>query len=464
MSADKEIVELICQENFSVVENISNHTKKFIEQICTYMISNDNVEFKGDIDKAILLLNIILNKEKYINLIPMPIETIDCNNLNLLTWIANSCYIDSVLISLLLIPNKFITNNILSDLYINSDSKKYSICRDKITYGTLSYKNDLQKRGIIQDELRNITSHLRNGGTERKNCINLRRLLQNCNNPVSTWWTGNMEDAGEFLKYIVLMFIPDVLIFEQITTGINTTNNFTRVTIKRIQKGHIVHTIASTNIIDNTNISYYIDYTEDVVGEYINDRYKYNKKTERIRIIYAPYIIFHVERLQERRFINKVIIPDKYINISKNNFELSSVVVFLHNHYTSYFKCNNTWYYYNDIQKKDLYKKVGTYEKLLLLPNTYIKTNATLFFYTKIEELWTIYSTKNCNYCKLTKDWLKTNNKHFNEVNMTDISEQEKEKIYTELDPITEKYRKFPMIFKNKMFIGGYTKLKSISK
>ena len=75
-----------------------------------------------------------------------------------------------------------------------------------------------------------------------------------------------------------------------------------------------------------------------------------------------------------------------------------------------------------------------------------------------------IYSKKNCNYCKLTKDWLKTNNKHFNEVNMTDISEQEKEKIYTELDPITEKYRKFPMIFKNKMFIGGYTKLKSISK
>ncbi len=68
-----------------------------------------------------------------------------------------------------------------------------------------------------------------------------------------------------------------------------------------------------------------------------------------------------------------------------------------------------------------------------------------------------IYSKPTCGYCKKAKELLNKNNIKFQEVEITDNN---KEKIYKDIDVYTNNYRSVPIIFINDKFIGGYTDLK----
>ena len=76
----------------------------------------------------------------------------------------------------------------------------------------------------------------------------------------------------------------------------------------------------------------------------------------------------------------------------------------------------------------------------------------------KRKSKYIIYSKEGCPYCKDAKELLKSKNILFKEIKITDSNIQN---IYKKIDSKTKNYRYFPIIFKNDIFIGGFSELKS---
>lgn len=70
--------------------------------------------------------------------------------------------------------------------------------------------------------------------------------------------------------------------------------------------------------------------------------------------------------------------------------------------------------------------------------------------------MYIIYTKDGCGFCKKAKDYLRTKGKKYKEIIVT---EDNKDSIYKKIDFKTDNYRYFPVIFKDKIFIGGYTEL-----
>jgi glutaredoxin 3 len=67
---------------------------------------------------------------------------------------------------------------------------------------------------------------------------------------------------------------------------------------------------------------------------------------------------------------------------------------------------------------------------------------------------------ENCNYCNMAMDFL---NKLNIDYNIIILDDNNKDRIYSEIDKYTNNYRKYPMIFLNNRFIGGYTDLMNLN-
>lgn len=72
---------------------------------------------------------------------------------------------------------------------------------------------------------------------------------------------------------------------------------------------------------------------------------------------------------------------------------------------------------------------------------------------------FTIYTISGCGYCSDVRDIITKLGKKYKEVKVTS---KNKDVVYKKTDPLTKKYRYFPMIFKSGKFIGGYTELKKM--
>ncbi len=74
--------------------------------------------------------------------------------------------------------------------------------------------------------------------------------------------------------------------------------------------------------------------------------------------------------------------------------------------------------------------------------------------------MFKIYGSDNCKYCVLAKTLLKKENISFEFIDISDkISE-----ILDKFSKITENQRTIPLIFYNKIFIGGYVELSEYIK
>jgi len=69
---------------------------------------------------------------------------------------------------------------------------------------------------------------------------------------------------------------------------------------------------------------------------------------------------------------------------------------------------------------------------------------------------WLIYTKNGCTYCEKAKALLDKNNCKYKKI---EVDSSNKEVIYREIDNKTNTYRYFPIIFRNGLFIGGYTEL-----
>ena len=151
--------------------------------------------------------------------------------------------------------------------------------------------------------------------------------------------------------------------------------------------------IHSNSLID-TDIDYYLNYEDDIIFDENNlykgsDNKKYKRKIMYDFIKDSEYLIFKIERLGEND-IRKYdrIVPSEFIILQSNRkLYLHSIIVHKRNHYTCYIKCNESWFYYNDVN--DLIEYIGTYKDMIEnkeLPNDTIRPDpcemSTLCFYS----------------------------------------------------------------------------------
>jgi glutaredoxin len=71
---------------------------------------------------------------------------------------------------------------------------------------------------------------------------------------------------------------------------------------------------------------------------------------------------------------------------------------------------------------------------------------------------WTLYVKPGCSYSEKAKQLVHQYNLTEN-ATCIDITDNNKHEIYKKIDSLTNSYRKFPIIFLNNKFIGGYTEM-----
>lgn len=314
-----------------------------------------------------------------------------------LQWIGNSCYADSVLVALFAVPNRF-TDKLL-------DTKLTLLT--KAECGNNS-EQDLIVRRKIQNELKRITNSIRGEGNYVKHITPLRKLFEECPSYGQDYHLTNTQDAGEFLKYILKMFpFLDTAQDESITFGTNNTNrlllknmnrstNFTKTSHNFHCYENVIMTVNSETLINaakNQNIDTFLTiYDDSIMANWLHTR-----KIKIKRRIYTPYLIFDLMRGYQDSSGQKINIisinPIEEINLGRQTFNLSAIVILYKAHYTCVFKYNELWYHYDDYKLsygKYRTKKIGNYEDMLkykFSDNVSPKTHGKLYFYVPSNDI-----------------------------------------------------------------------------
>ena len=306
-----------------------------------------------------------------------------------LSWVGNSCYIDSVLFALLSVQNSFVDEYILDyDLSIKSEGL-----------------NNLNNRVRIQNKIISIVNKIRN--TKRSSCSSLRTSLKKFET-AKLFCNKEQAEAAEFLNFILSIFDTDLAVksyktygtFSKDDTPLTSDIFLTSETIDN--KSSIVHFVPTFNIQKTVENQYYelrsFLKLRDDSGILTNGNEfgvkKFTRKISTVEMIDTPYLIFQINRLFADVFYRTKIIPNENITLKNlKSFILSSVVVYDNFHYTCYFRCGDIYYYYNDLLKsKSKITEIGDYNHLLkYISEPNVITNGVLYFYTKhVEDIMTV--------------------------------------------------------------------------
>ena len=335
--------------------------------------------------KKVDLIQYVKNcKLKKINSSPKHLEQ---QILHGLVNIGNSCYIDSVLLSLLSVQNDFVDRYIFGKLSKRKNTNL--ICIPKNT--EKSRKKDLNNRILVQNELSNIRDSIRDKGNIQY-CTKLRKLIRNCPNP-ENFYDNRPKDAGEFLIYLLSMFNTDVATkSNDVYFGNDLKANY--IDLEKLDtefntKSSIVHDIFQDDLMSipsNSKTKNLLSFVDDSVLDPENYYQGVYKRVVRVsKIVDTPYLIIYAHRLRldSTSVINKKIIPSRSIQIGDNSLKLSAIVIHqgtaYGGHYTAYLKIKKKWYYYNDLGPS--IELIGGYKDLIEAnPNPLSK--GILYFYS----------------------------------------------------------------------------------
>jgi len=307
-----------------------------------------------------------------------------------LSYDANSCYMDSLLMSLFFNKNKFIDQEIFKDT--NVLTQRYIVCKNEKNKD-ISLKEQQNNVKKIQTELKNIRRSIR-GKNDIKNCSTLRTLINNCRGSQS-FHKRTEQDAGEFLKYLFGIFnVRESMVIEKHIKYI--IDSSVDKEVKNIYKSYPIIDITSTELDElgkkSYNLSSFINKHEKTLFDDKNlVENKYSIKIEDERVLESPIIIFNIHRIDlDKKFIKKKLYPSRILflpglktlslkTLSLKTLSLKAIVV--HDgegHYICYFNSKGNWYYYNDLNNgKCIELSYSDMLKNKLSP----VTHGTLFFY-----------------------------------------------------------------------------------
>jgi ubiquitin C-terminal hydrolase len=286
---------------------------------------------------------------------------------------ANSCYMDTVLFSLLY------------------REKMPRIIREKLF--TVSLDNDkcIGQLETLREYLVNLRKFIFGKITENY-CINFRRLISSCGDSGKRFSSVNEQDVGEFLIFLFDIFQIKGSVTEYIVYGIFPSGKSVEKTSETIDNSLInftdsfylstINDIPISKLLNKKTITEDISFSSDETGNF------YIGKIERVNVLKTlGFYVFYIQRahsgFEKETVLENIIVPDKEIIIGKETLYLYSIIFHIGEvgggHYLCCFLHDNQWYLYDDM--KSYFSLIGDYEKLIEYKP--IKKRGILFFYTR---------------------------------------------------------------------------------
>ena len=302
-----------------------------------------------------------------------------------LEWTGNSCYLDSVLVSLFASSSPFIDKNmLLKDI----ESLKNENLRFRC-YNSLPIDEDLKQRKKIQDELKKIKDSIYSNKIE--DCSSLRKAISTCRAQQEFHGRGT-QDTGEFLVYLFDLFQIDTATLIRYTFLKNDDEKPILVRKVETEKETPVIDIYQGTLKDLSKYEIYpvdsfIKQTEKATFDEKNLA-KHEGKTYKYRIeinkkISPEFMVFRAHRLGPDKFYQKMLYPTPYLFTLHSILTLSAIVIYTgSSHYVCVFCIDSIWYYYNDMKSKKV-KKLGRFQDMIENTPYNPITHGVLYIYKK---------------------------------------------------------------------------------
>tara|TARA_X000000950_G_C13919934_1_gene662872 strand:- start:6566 stop:7603 length:1038 start_codon:yes stop_codon:yes gene_type:complete len=293
-----------------------------------------------------------------------------------LMWDNNSCYMDCILMCLLVQPATWTKRFILNSNHDNS----FKI--------------------LLSTELNYLYRKI-HSNTEKYSCKELRNIF-NIYSPESIFTTYEQADSDEFLRYLFNIFDVGVkstgIVMQELSWGKQyPTDKWDFISERIDRKATPIWNVEIFSIINKSDTKLYniSDFLKIKSIDRVDwSTYKKNKnfqfqlRKREIKIISSTFLCISIPRynpFDEEKKITTKIVPVKYITIQENKLKLSSIIVHegtqLEGHYYAFIEHNNIWYLYDDIINNGTPSLIGNYTALKEKYLETIAINGVLFFY-----------------------------------------------------------------------------------
>lgn len=294
-----------------------------------------------------------------------------------------SCYIDSVLMILFTVLHKF------TEKYIEKPNfKRNDVCSN-------NPQDDYKIRENIRKEFINLFNQVKGLKSDQITCVNFSRLTEECQNPVFERFnispSGNMRDASEFLSFISTVFELDRLLKYTETKTISKLSGKTEVVTDVIETNPIwVIYPDQINKFDNTEdmLSYDTLIVPDSGDTLTITEKKEIKHTVDILFIDIRRLslksgasMYDLNNPNNTVFNTKIIYPTDIIDINNQRLVLVACVVFNNRHYTSFLRCNDKWYHYDDTMSPKINLYASDWDEFVTKNSYFVPKQTTMFVY-----------------------------------------------------------------------------------
>lgn len=326
-------------------------------------------------------------------------KTARCMNLAVLENFVDSCYMDSILMIFYTVLEDFTVKNIIDPVEGLDGTKK--VCSSDV-------ESDVLIRESIRNAFANLYYALKN--TEKHTqCTDFRALLESCDNRgFDSFFIqegNNMRDADEFLRFIFTIFETNTMtVHDSKKRRIRGSGSFEEAE-EDVLLGEIPVWTVSASELHADDITKNLVSIESVetadFGPYIEGEFLYDRLVRKRTIHDSPILAISLQRKRLKKsgqdiplkvllsasnelFDQTPISPSlKIVLASGRTLQLVACVIYQAKHYTTIFRCDNKWYWYNDIPQKkrhiDLY--ANSFSDLLSNQKEFVRKNAVIHFY-----------------------------------------------------------------------------------
>jgi hypothetical protein len=198
-------------------------------------------------------------------------------------------------------------------------------------------------------------------------CVNLRKLFQDYINIYrrkvnkkydKIEWTNSQNDYTDVLIFLQIIFdIPDTLKY--------SNNN-------KIEKRYFLDIFPLDLFINANDVLYVKDYYPKYSStfSYVDDNDIEREYTNKIEYLSSPLLFIQFNRIYDNEKLDTKIIPVLKLKLKENKTSLYLNAILIqtygtvnYGHYICLYECNNTWYEFDDLKKKNI--KIGSFNKIL---------------------------------------------------------------------------------------------------